>query len=221
MVLAAMQVWQFRVAVTSTELLTSSGQSVSASVSRSALWVCPRPKIGQRASVWQASSSFPSMSTPEFFTRSHVEVSASLGCGFWSMLVCSTSEFPRRRPCAHHLDGGRVGGHHRRHDVRGMAAHGGNSGGLAGPRLALGLQGLVMCSSANVGAKRSNPSSINLFQLEGLDKAFIGKRTGEEGVIPCVCAVVVCLFCSRKRSMQKSLHHDSDVFRCGVHLDFV
>ena len=36
------------------------------------------------------------------FTRSHFEVSASLGCGFESLLVCSTSEFPRRRSqCLH------------------------------------------------------------------------------------------------------------------------
>jgi len=111
------------------------------------------------------------------------------------MLVCSTSEFPRRRlRCLHHLRGGRVGGHHRRVERLHTA---GNSCCLAGPRLALGLQGLVMCSSAHIGAKRCNPSAINLFQLGGLDKSFIGKRTGEEGVIPSVRAVVVGLFGSR------------------------
>ena len=121
----------------------------------------------------------------------------------------------------HHLRGGRVGGHDRRHDVRGTAAHGGNSGGPAGPRLALELQGLVMCSSANIGAKRGNPPSINLFQLGGLFKACIGKRIGEEGGVPFVRAVVVGLFASRRRSMQKSLHHDSDVSLRRFFLGFV
>ena len=88
-----MQVWQFRVAVTSTELLTSSGQSVSASVSRSALWACPRPKFAQPASVPKASFSFPSMYTRESFTRSHVEVSASLDCGFQYVRAASSRSF--------------------------------------------------------------------------------------------------------------------------------
>ena len=67
------------------------------SSSLSASWACPRPKFAQRASVPQTSFSFPSMSTLEFFTRSHVEVSASLGCGLESMRVSLTSEFLHRR----------------------------------------------------------------------------------------------------------------------------
>ena len=50
-VLAAMVEWRFRAAVTSAELLTSPGRSVSASVSSSASWACPRPKFAQRSSV--------------------------------------------------------------------------------------------------------------------------------------------------------------------------
>ena len=99
-------------------------------------------------------------------------------------------------------------------------AHGGNSGGLAGPRLALELQGLMMCGSANVGAKRGNPPSVNSFQLGVLSKAFIGNRTGEEGGVSFVRAVVVGLFASRRRSTQKSLHHDSDLSRCGGSFGF-
>ena len=49
--------------------------------------------------------SFPAIYTRDFFCRSHFEVSACLGCGFESMLVCSTPEFPRRRLQCLHMAG--------------------------------------------------------------------------------------------------------------------
>ena len=60
--------------------------------SRSASWGCPRPKFSQQSSVPKASFSLPSMYTRESFTRSHVEVSASLG--LW--VPVHAGVFPRR-----------------------------------------------------------------------------------------------------------------------------
>jgi len=112
--------------------------SVSACASASASWACPRLKIAQRTSVPKASSSVTSMYTRELCTRSHVEVSASLGCGFQSVRAAPTSEFPHRRlrgeHCLHHLRGGCAGRRDRRNDVRRMLLHGGNSRCLPGAR---------------------------------------------------------------------------------------